>query len=162
MGSYETPEVDGRYGVRDPAKVLHLSLSKHKIRQSCARSKEHQTSPEICLAAPGRQISDSARKDQLHVLGTQIITKGPLRIFVEIFLTQIQHDNNVEMTLYSYNSIQLLWCVKHSEKIEKHVGSMGIGRFQLIRHMTRNKEQKSYEFIRKPIGEIKGPLLARF
>ncbi|KAK0087281.1 hypothetical protein PV326_005253, partial [Microctonus aethiopoides] len=29
-------------GVRDPAEVLRLSLSKHKIRQSCARSKEHQ------------------------------------------------------------------------------------------------------------------------
>ncbi|KAK0177101.1 hypothetical protein PV328_001180 [Microctonus aethiopoides] len=31
--------------VRDLAEVLHLSLSKHKIRQSCARSKEHQTAP---------------------------------------------------------------------------------------------------------------------
>ncbi|KAK0094767.1 hypothetical protein PV326_010058 [Microctonus aethiopoides] len=29
--------------VRDPAEVLRLSLSKHKIRQSCARSKEHQS-----------------------------------------------------------------------------------------------------------------------
>ncbi|KAK0176601.1 hypothetical protein PV328_000720 [Microctonus aethiopoides] len=29
-------------GVRGPAEVLRLSLSKHEIKQSCARSKEHQ------------------------------------------------------------------------------------------------------------------------
>ncbi|KAK0079230.1 hypothetical protein PV325_001498, partial [Microctonus aethiopoides] len=29
--------------VRSPAEVLRLSLSKHKIRQFCARSKEHRS-----------------------------------------------------------------------------------------------------------------------